>query len=145
MTRKRADGAKAAAKGHVPEAKADEVTPHGASIIADLEGLVETLTAGAPLEQRDTVRRARFDFGPRHYAPADVRRVRDLMGMSQAVFASFLGVDAATVRSWEQGQRVPSGMARRFLAEIEDDVEHWKGKVRASLRSEEVQPRREGS
>ena len=34
-------------------------------------------------------------------------RVRDLLGMSQVLFARFLGVDANTVRSWEQGTRPP--------------------------------------
>ena len=45
-------------------------------------------------------------------------------GMSQPVFASLLSVTASTVRAWEQGQKVPSGAARRLLevAEIEPGV-----------------------
>lgn len=45
-------------------------------------------------------------------------------GMSQPVFASLLSVTASTVRAWEQGQKVPSGAARRLLevAEFEPAV-----------------------
>lgn len=60
------------------------------------------------------------------YGPDDARRVRDLLGMSQVVFARFLGVAPNTVRSWEQGTRPPSPIARRFMAEIEADPDHWR-------------------
>jgi putative transcriptional regulator len=45
-------------------------------------------------------------------------------GVSQPVFASLLSVTASTVRAWEQGQKAPSGAARRLLevAEIEPGV-----------------------
>jgi DNA-binding XRE family transcriptional regulator len=59
----------------------------------------------------------------------DVRRVRDLLGMSQVVFARFLGVDPNTVRSWEQGTRPPSSIARRFMGEIEEDPAYWRQRV----------------
>ena len=36
-------------------------------------------------------------------------------GVSQPVFASLLSVTASTVRAWEQGQKSPSGAARRLL------------------------------
>jgi putative transcriptional regulator len=46
---------------------------------------------------------------------------RERFGVSQPVFASYLSVKVATVRAWEQGQKTPSGAARRLLelAEIE--------------------------
>jgi putative transcriptional regulator len=84
------------------------------------------MRSGEPLEKRFTVRTYHADFTPRAYGPDDVRRVRGLLGMSQAVFARFLGVDANTVRSWEQGNRPPSPIARRFMDEIEADPEHWR-------------------
>jgi len=36
-------------------------------------------------------------------------------GVSQPIFASILSVTASTVRAWEQGQKSPSGAARRLL------------------------------
>lgn len=35
--------------------------------------------------------------------------------MSRAIFARVLGVTSSTVEYWENGQRVPSGSARRLL------------------------------
>lgn len=44
---------------------------------------------------------------------ASLRKRR--FGVSQPVFASLLSVTASTVRAWEQGQKSPSGAARRLL------------------------------
>ncbi len=61
---------------------------------------------------------------PPMYADKDVRRVRQQLGLSQAVFASLIGASASTVRAWERGARKPSDMARRLmsLAEREPKV-----------------------
>ena len=80
-----------------------------------------------PVEQRYTVRKIRLKLIPRTFVPKEVKNVRAALGISQPVFSQFLGVDVKTVRSWEQGQRAPSGMACRFLEEIEADLEHWRG------------------
>jgi DNA-binding transcriptional regulator YiaG len=53
--------------------------------------------------------------------------------MSQVIFARFLGVDPNTVRSWEQGARPPSAIARRFMGEIEDDPEYWRRRIALSI------------
>ena len=71
-------------------------------------------------------------------APADIRRIRESLSMSQAVFAAFLGVDAGTVRSWEQGLRTPSGMARRFLQEVEAEPKHWRKRIAAAGKVEKA-------
>ena len=44
---------------------------------------------------------------------AELRKRR--FHVSQPVFASLLSVTASTVRAWEQGQKTPSGAARRLL------------------------------
>jgi DNA-binding transcriptional regulator YiaG len=96
--------------------------------VAEIRAAMES---GEPIEDRLTVREVRMDFDPRPYGPADCLRVRNLMNMSQAVFAKFLGVVPQTVKSWEQGTRPPSDMAKRFLEEIEADPKHWKARVAA--------------
>ena len=80
----------------------------GAKIVAAFEEAIAAMQSGEPLERHFTVRTYKVDFRPRDYGPDDVRRVRDLLGMSQVLFAGFLGVDANTVRSWEQGTRPPA-------------------------------------
>ena len=44
-----------------------------------------------------------------------VVRVRLKSGLSQARFASVLGVSKRTLQQWEQGRREPSGAARTLL------------------------------
>ncbi|QDV39153.1 helix-turn-helix domain-containing protein [Tautonia plasticadhaerens] len=122
---KRAAGRRKGAGG----AAGSELSPAGTKIVAAFEEAIEAMSSGEPTERRFTVRTYKVDFTPRSYGPDDVRRVRGLLGMSQAVFAGFLGVDANTVRSWEQGVRPPSGVARRFMDEIEAAPDHWRRRV----------------
>jgi putative transcriptional regulator len=110
-----------------------KLTAKGAKIVAALERFRDTLESGVPVEQRYTVRKIRLKLTPRTFEPKEVKNVRAALGISQPVFSQFLGVDVKTVRSWEQGQRVPSGMACRFLEEIEADLEHWRGRLRNVL------------
>ena len=44
-----------------------------------------------------------------------VARVRVKSGLSQAEFASVLGVSKRTLEQWEQGRREPSGAAKTLL------------------------------
>jgi DNA-binding transcriptional regulator YiaG len=122
-----------ARRGHPPEAKAptptDPLSPAGSKIVAAFEEAIEAMRSDDPPGRRLTVRTYRIDFTPRDYGPDDVRGVRGLLGMSQALFARFLGVDANTVRSWEQGNRPPSAIARRFMDEIATDPEYWRGQI----------------
>ena len=55
-----------------------------------------------------------------------------LLVWSGAVLAGFLGVNVNTVRSWEQGLRQPSPIARRFLDEIEMSPSHFRGRLLAA-------------
>ncbi len=49
----------------------------------------------------------------------DVQAIRKTTGMTQAAFASRIGVPVATLRNWEQGHRSPTGPARVLLALLE--------------------------
>ena len=44
-----------------------------------------------------------------------VRSIRKKTGLSQARFASLLGVSVRTLQDWEQERRAPSGAARTLL------------------------------
>lgn len=104
----------------------------GEEIVEGLRELVATLRAGEPLESRFTVRTYKIPPPP-EYRGDGVRRVRELLAMSQTAFAAFLGADPSTVRSWEQGLRPPSPLACRLLSEIEADPAHWRKRLAACL------------
>ena len=104
----------------------------GQEIVEGLRDLADALKSGEPLGSRFTVRTYKITPPP-GYRGEGVRRVRDLLGMSQAAFAAFLGVDPSTVRSWEQGLRPPSPLACRMLSEIEADPTHWRERLMACL------------
>jgi DNA-binding transcriptional regulator YiaG len=107
-------------------------TTTGQEIVDGLHELAEMLKAGKPLESRFNVRTYKIP-PPLQYGGPDVRRARELLAMSQAAFAAFLGVDPSTVRSWEQELRPPSPLACRLLSEIEADPVHWRKRLAACL------------
>ena len=97
-------------------------------VIGALTGLRDTLRARTPLETKYTVRQVGVVVPPPQLSPEDVRRAREVLGVSQPVFAGFLGTSTSTIRSWEQGQKTPSPMARRLLSLIAADPIYWKSR-----------------
>lgn len=45
----------------------------------------------------------------------------EVLGVSQPLFARILGVSPAAVKAWEQGNKKPSGTARRLMQLFERD------------------------
>ncbi len=113
--------------------RGQKLSPAGARIVSAFEEAIEAMRGKETAERRLTVRTYHVEFVRPVYGPDDVRRVRNLLGMSQVVFARFLGVEANTIRSWEQGSRLPSAIARRFMGEIEADPVYWRKRVAKSL------------
>jgi len=101
----------------------------GAKILAAIEEATEILRAEGLASKQLTIRTYKVQPPPRVCQPGDVKRVRELLGASQAVFAGFLGVNVNTLRSWEQGKRLPQPIACRFLSEIESDPLYWRERI----------------
>ena len=76
------------------------------------DGSERELTAGDPVRRRW---RDEAVTGDAAYA----RGVRAQTKLTQAEFASRIGVPIETVRNWEQGKRSPRGPARALLKLIE--------------------------
>jgi putative transcriptional regulator len=98
----------------------------GSKILAAIEEATEILRTEGIQSSRLTVRTYKTAPVLHSYKPEDVKRVRELLGTSQAVLARFLGVNVNTVRSWEQGKRLPQPIANRFLSEIEAAPAYWR-------------------
>ena len=48
-------------------------------------------------------------------SPAEIVKLRERTGVSQAVFGGFLNVETQTISMWERGARRPTGTALKLL------------------------------
>jgi putative transcriptional regulator len=91
-------------------------------------------TSGLPPEKRYTVRHLTLDLDPGEYSPDKVRATREFFGLSQPLFAKFLGVEVSALRHWEQGIRSPSAVVRRFLDEMNATPDDWLARIETAVR-----------
>ncbi|MDO8472572.1 MAG: helix-turn-helix domain-containing protein [Dehalococcoidia bacterium] len=98
-------------------------------IIEALTGFTDAMEKSEVCE-RFTCRQIKLNLKPTQYSPALVRRTRRMLGLSQVLFARFLGISPKTVRSWEQGINTPTPMACRFMDEIRQNREYWANRLR---------------
>ncbi len=57
------------------------------------------------------------------FGAAEIKNIRSGLGMTQVLFAGFMGVSIKTVEAWEAGRNMPDGPARRILAMLKADPE----------------------
>ena len=55
------------------------------------------------------------------FTPSEINDIRKSVGMTQVLFAKYLGVSLKTVEAWEAGRNQPSGTACRLLAITKKD------------------------
>jgi putative transcriptional regulator len=98
-------------------------------ILEALADFTQALEKGNVLA-RFTYRHVQLKLEPTPYGPELVKETREVLGVSQLLFARFLGVSPKTVRAWEQGVNTPHPMACRFMDEIRHAPDHWIGRLR---------------
>ena len=59
----------------------------------------------------------------KQYNANEVKAIRRKTGMTQRLFAGYLGVSVRSVEAWEAGINIPSGAASRILSMMEMDEE----------------------
>ncbi len=50
------------------------------------------------------------------FTPSEIKGIRNKAGLTQALFAQYMGVSVKTVEAWEAGRNQPDGAARRLLS-----------------------------
>ena len=55
------------------------------------------------------------------FTPQDIKDIRNQTGLTQVLFARFMGVSVKTVESWEAGRNHPEGAACRLLTLTRND------------------------
>ena len=69
-----------------------------------------------------TARIKTYTIAPvKEYSSAEIRNIRMKAGMTQSVFAAYMGVSKKTVEAWEGGRTHPSGPAFRLLEVLASD------------------------
>ena len=81
------------------------------------DAMRESLADAAAYERGEKVdlRATVLPAPPKAMRPGEIRKVREELNASQAVFAEFLCVGIKAVQSWEQGTRRPRSSALRLL------------------------------
>ena len=69
-----------------------------------------------------TARIKTYTIAPvKEYSSAEIRDIRMKAGMTQSVFAAYMGVSKKTVEAWEGVRTHPSGSAFRLLEMLASD------------------------
>lgn len=91
-----------------------------------MSGVYESIMAGlteavedAKSSEKKLERRVVSVVPVKKYRAEEVKQIRKSTGMSQKIFASYIGVSAKTVEAWEAGTNHPSGAASRILSMME--------------------------
>ena len=56
----------------------------------------------------------------KHYSNDEIRAIRKKTGLTQTLFALYMGVSKKTVEAWEHGTNRPTGPACRLLSFLEN-------------------------
>lgn len=55
------------------------------------------------------------------FTPSEIKSIRNSTGLTQNLFAKYMGVSVKTVEAWESGRNHPEGAACRLLALTRND------------------------
>ena len=82
------------------------------------DGLMQGLDEAIAAEQgKVKAKRVRYNINPiQRYDSSQIKEIRLSSGMTQSVFAMFMGVTNKTVEAWERGTNHPTGPACRLLS-----------------------------
>jgi putative transcriptional regulator len=112
----------------------------GETIGDRLNEFADALESGEDVSAKFTCRKVVLHLAAQPYDPSLVKKTRAILGVSQGIFAQFLGVSVDTVQSWEGGVNTPSDMACRFMDEIRHGPKYWRERLMASVSQKVEQP-----
>lgn len=86
------------------------------SIMRGLQEVTEDVTGKKKLPRRTVT-----VVPVKDYSATEVKKIRQSTGMSQKLFAEYMGVSIKTVEAWEAGTNRPSGPSSRMLSLMEQN------------------------
>jgi putative transcriptional regulator len=112
----------------MPKTQSQPPRSVGDEMIRRLTDFADALASGQRLPERFTARQVEIPQ-PKPYTRRQVKRIRESLHMSQAVFAQAIGVSAELVRSWESDKRPVGPLASRLLQMIEADPQQFVRRI----------------
>lgn len=104
-------------------------------LLSGMEELSDALETAcdtnSKVSEKFTMRSVILDLSPSKYDADMVKEVREIFGVSQAVFAQYLGVSLKTLQSWEQGKNRINGAVCRLMDEIKNDPDYFVKRLKA--------------
>lgn len=83
-----------------------------------MSGLTETIE-DVRLKEKKLKRDVVTILPVKEYSAEEVQNIRHMTGLSQRLFAGYMGVSVKTVEAWEAGTNHPAGAASRILSMME--------------------------
>lgn len=84
------------------------------------ESIMEGLNEALEDSKNPTLPRKTVTIEPlKNYKPAEIKSIRLSTGMTQKLFANYMGVSYKTIEAWESGTNNPNGSAKRLLTMME--------------------------
>lgn len=113
----------------------------GEELTARLGRFVDKLEKAESLSELPkvvTVRRVKLDLRPRPFSAKELQAIRHSLGVSQAIFAEYLGVSISALQDWEQGRHEVTGPVCRLLVEILRDTPAWSQRLKELAKVDEA-------
>lgn len=129
-TKRESDRSSRGSKPGTKKNSKERIPTFRSQVMEGMDELEKFLRSGKRADEYFHVRRGPVIAAPpRKYTAAQVKGLRDQLGVSQSTFASALAVSIKTLQSWEQGVGTPPLIACRLLELIAGDLEHWRTRL----------------
>lgn len=86
------------------------------------DSLMTSLNEAVAIEQGELKgRKTVYEIQPvKKYDNTEIKQIRTSVGMTQLLFANYMGVSSKTVEAWEKGTNHPTGTACRLISMLEN-------------------------
>ena len=84
--------------------------------------LMTSLNEAVAIEREELKgRKTVYEIQPvKKYDNTEIKQIRTSVGMTQLLFAKYMGVSSKTVEAWEKGTNHPTGTACRLISMLEN-------------------------
>ncbi len=101
----------------------------GDKILQGLQEFTDALESGKQVSEKLTCRKVELQLCPKPYSSTAVKETRNILNISQSLFAIFLGTSTSAIQKWERGEESPPKMACRMMDEIRLCPDYWKKRL----------------